>query len=91
MWEGLQTITDNKGTSSSVMATETSLPDELNIFYACFEADNTEPSQKFLAAPDDQVLSLSEADMRKTLKRVNTHKAAIPDGIPVRVHRAYAD
>jgi hypothetical protein len=32
------------------------------------KADNTEPFRKTLAVPDDQVLSVSEADERKTLK-----------------------
>ena len=35
-----------------------------------------------LAAPDDQVFSLFKADLRKTLKKVNTHKVGGPDGIP---------
>lgn len=45
-----------------------SLPDELNTFYARFKANNTEPSRKAVTAPDNQVLSLSEADLRKTQK-----------------------
>jgi hypothetical protein len=74
-----------------VVPTEASLPDELNTFYACFDAENTKPSRKTFAAPDEQVLSLSEADVRKTLKRVNTLKATGPDGIPGRVLRLCAD
>ena len=46
MWQGLQTITDYKGKSSCVVPTKASLPEELNIFYARFEADNTESSRK---------------------------------------------
>ena len=73
--------------SKYVLPTEASLPDELNTCYARFEADNTETPRKTLPALDDQVLSLSEADTRETLKRVNTHKATCPDGIPGRVLR----
>nr|XP_024002801.1 copine-9-like [Salvelinus alpinus] len=60
---------DYKGKSSCVVPTESSLPYELNTLYARFKGDNTETSRKTVAAPDDQVLSLSEADMGETLKR----------------------
>ena len=42
MWQGLQTITDYKGKHSRELPSDTSLPDELNYFYARFEASNTE-------------------------------------------------
>ena len=37
------------------------------------------------------MISLSVADVRKTFKQVNTHKAARPDGIPGCVLRACTD
>jgi hypothetical protein len=52
MWQGVQTITDYKGKSSWAVPV-----------YAHFEADNTEPSRKTLAAPDDP--ALSEADIKE--------------------------
>jgi hypothetical protein len=42
MWQGLQTITDYKGKPRRELPTGTSLPDELNAFYDCFEASNPE-------------------------------------------------
>ena len=42
MWQGLQTITDYKWKHSRELPSDTSLPDELNYFYAHFEASNTE-------------------------------------------------
>ena len=42
MGQGLQTITDYKGKHSHELPSDTSLPDELNPFYAHFEASNTE-------------------------------------------------
>jgi hypothetical protein len=36
-------------------------------------------------------LSFTAADLSKTFKRVNPHKAPGPDGIPSRIFRAYAD
>ena len=44
------------------------LPDELNYFYARFEASNTEASMRASAVPDDCVLTLSVADVSKTFK-----------------------
>ena len=41
MWQDLQTITEYKGKLSRELPSDTSLPDELNNFYARFEADNT--------------------------------------------------
>ena len=43
------------------------------------------------AVPDACVITLSVADVSKTFKQVNIHKAAGPDGLPWRVLRACAD
>ena len=43
------------------------------------------------AVPDDCVITLSTADVSKTFKQVNIHKAAGPDGLPGPVLRACAD
>jgi hypothetical protein len=43
------------------------------------------------AVPDDCVITLSVADMSKTFKQVNIHKAAGPDGLPGRVLRKCID
>ena len=91
MWQGLQTITDYKGKHSRELPSDTSLPDELNHFYARFEASNTEACMRASAVPDDCVITLSVADVSKTFKQVNIHKAAGPDGLPGRVLRACAD
>uniref|UniRef100_A0A8C7WBW6 Reverse transcriptase domain-containing protein n=1 Tax=Oncorhynchus mykiss TaxID=8022 RepID=A0A8C7WBW6_ONCMY len=89
MW--LQTITDYKGKHSRELPSDMSLPDELNHFYARFEASNTETCIRASAVPDDCVIALSIADVSKTFKQVNIHKAAGPDGLPERVLRACAD
>jgi hypothetical protein len=57
MWQGLQTITNYKGEHSCELPSYTSLPNELNYFYARFEASNTKAS----AVPDDCVITLSIA------------------------------
>ena len=40
------------------------------------------------AVRDDSVITLSVADVSKTFKQVNIHKAAGPDGLPGRILRA---
>ena len=91
MWQGLQTITDYKGKHSHELPSDTSQPDKLNHFYACFEASNTEAYMRASAVPGDCVITLSLADVSKTFKQVNIHKTAGPDALPGRVFRACAD
>jgi hypothetical protein len=40
---------------------------------------------------DDYVITLSVADVSKTFKQVNIHKATRPVGLPGRVLKTYAD
>ncbi len=86
MWQAIQTITDYKPPPQA-SHDDTSLPDALNHFYSRFEIQNDTPAQKLLPSPNDQVLCLSPADVRKTLSRINPRKAAGPDNIPGRVLR----
>ena len=65
MWQGLQTITDYKGKHSRELLSDTSLPDELNYFYARFKASNTETCMRAPAVPEDCVITLSAADVSK--------------------------
>ena len=90
MWQGIPTITDYKGKQSHVLPSDTSLPDKLNYFYARFKASNTEACMRAPVVPDDCVIMLSMADVSKTFKQVNIHKAAGPDGLPGHVLRACA-
>ena len=87
----MQTITDYKGKHSRELPSDTSLPDELNHFYARFEASNTEACMRASAVPDDCVITLSVVDVSRTFKQHNIHKAAGPDGLPGRVLWACAD
>jgi hypothetical protein len=82
VWQGLKTITDYKGKHSHKLPSDKSLPDDLNNFYASFEANNTEECMRASAVPDDCVIMLSIANVSKTLKQVNIHKASGPDGLP---------
>ena len=91
MWQGLKTITDYKGKASRELPSDGSLPDELNAFYARFEASNTEACTRAPAVLGDCVITLSVADVNKTFKQVNIHKATGPEGLPGCVLKACAD
>jgi hypothetical protein len=66
MWQRLQTTTDYKAKPSHELPSDTDVPEELNAFYAHFEASNTEPCMKASAFPDNCVITLSIADVSKT-------------------------
>jgi hypothetical protein len=59
MSQGLQTITDYKGKHSWGIPSDTSLADELNYFYARFEANNPETCMRAPAVPEDYVITLT--------------------------------
>jgi hypothetical protein len=58
VWQGLKTITDFKGKLSRELPSDASLPDELNAFYAHFEASNTEECMRAPAVLDGCVITL---------------------------------
>ncbi len=70
---------------------EATLPDELNTFYAHFDLLNSESAVKSTPPPEDRPLSVSTADVRKVLLKVNMSKAAGPDNIPGRVLKTCAN
>ncbi len=92
MWQGINNITGFKGNKQATVNIAASLPDELNTFYARFEADNTAHTESAYTAAAEEVspLSLSIADVTRSFKRVNIRKAVGPDGIPGRVLKACA-
>ncbi len=82
MWQGINNITGFKGNKPATVNIATSLPDELNTFYARFEADNTAHTENAPVAAAESPLSLSVVDVTQSFKRVNIRKAVGPDGIP---------
>ena len=67
------------------------LPDELNSFYAHFDILNKESAVTSTPPPEELPLSVSTADVRRILLRVNMNKAAGPDNIPGRVLKTCAN
>ncbi len=92
MWQGINNITGFKGNKPATVNIAASLPDELNTFYARFEADTTAHTESASAAAAEEVspLTLSVADVTRSFKLVNIRKAVGPDGIPGRVLKACA-
>ncbi len=92
MWQGINNITGFKGNKPATVNIAASLPDELNTFYARFEADTTAHTESAhtTAAEEVSPLTLSVADVTRSFKRVNIRKAVGPDGIPGRVLKACA-
>ncbi|KAI5616883.1 gastrula zinc finger protein XlCGF28.1-like [Silurus asotus] len=98
LWQGLRTITDYKTPSSRMVNADASLADELNTFYARFKAAANHASsasgttsKHAERAREVNRFTISEHDVRRAFKRVNTRKAAGPDGITGRVLKACTD
>ncbi len=96
MWQGLKTICSSGNNSSAKVRTDPLLAEELNTFYGRFECNGS--TTLLISAPgssrqssDDHVITVSEDEVRRELKRVNVRKAAGPDGITGRVLRSCAD
>ncbi len=86
LWQGIQTITDYKPPPQTCDST-IPLLNELNTFFARFEAQNSTTAQKTPPPPSDQVMTLSPDSVRRSLSRINARKAPGPDNIPGRVLR----
>ncbi len=74
------------------------LAEELNTFYGRFECNggatlltSASGSSRQSSDDDDHVITVSEDEVRRELRRVNVRKAAGPDGITGRVLRSCAD
>ncbi len=86
LWQGIQTITDYKPPPQTCDST-IPLLNELNAFFARFEAQNSTTAQKTPPPPGDQVMTLSPDSVRRSFSRINARKAPGPDNIPGRVLR----
>jgi hypothetical protein len=73
MWQGLKTITDYKGKPRRELLSDLSLQDELNAFYARFEASSTEPCMRAPAVLNDCVITLSIANVSMVNIRLDIH------------------
>ncbi len=87
MWQGLKTICSSGNNSSVEVRADPLLAEELNTFYGCFECNGgsvTLPisaSRSSRQSSDDHVITVSEDEVWRELRRVNVRKAVEPDGI----------
>ncbi len=97
MCHGLRTICSFGNKSSAEVRADPLLADELNTFYGHFECNGGSANQSISASgssrqsSDDHLITVSEDEVRRELKRVNVRKAAGPDGITGCVLRSCAD
>ncbi|XP_041962711.1 uncharacterized protein LOC121720538 [Alosa sapidissima] len=98
MWQGLRVMSDYKSPTSTIGNADPSLADELNTFYARFDQNVEDITQahvecaSVLSGPvETAFMTLSEHDVRRAFRSVNTRKAAGPDGTPGRVFKTCAD
>lgn len=82
MWQGIRTIT---GYNSSTHAQSSSLPDDLNCFFARFDCTDSSDNIRAQQGPSPPVLTLCPHDVRRTLQHINLNKATGPDEVPGRV------
>ncbi|KAK0154423.1 RNA-directed DNA polymerase from mobile element jockey [Merluccius polli] len=91
MWRGIRCITDYKK-SDAQCPEDPALPDTLIAFFACFEASNTTTPSRLTPSPDEPpVITITTAEVRRTLQGVNPRKAPGPDGILCRILKDCAD
>lgn len=91
MLKGIGANTNHKIAPSPVSEADADFLNELNNLFERFEELNTTPTKKSTPHETENVLCLDTADVRTSLRRVNTHKAPGPDNIPGRVLRDCAD
>ncbi len=96
MWQGLKTICSSGNNSSAEVRADPLLAEEQNTFYGRFECNGGSVILPISASgssrqSSDHVITMSEDEVRRELKRVNVRKAAGPDGITGHVLRSCAD
>ncbi len=97
MWQGLKTICSSGNNSSAEVRADPLLAEELNTFYGRFECNGgatlpiSASGSSRQSSDDDHVITVSEDEVWRELRRVNVRKAARPDGITGRVLRSCAD
>ncbi|KAI4896282.1 hypothetical protein NFI96_025845, partial [Prochilodus magdalenae] len=71
MWRGIKCITDYKTRDAQCSKKTLPLPEALNKFYARFEDPDTPPSIRLTPTPGEVPLSVTPAEVRRTLRRLS--------------------
>ena len=85
VWQGIQQITNYRGSRNPPTNINASLAEELNHFYARFETPGLDNGAAPPPAGTDHTAMVTAEEVRLILRSVNTRKAEGPDGIPGRV------
>ncbi len=93
LWRGIQHLTNYKSINQKISHANVSLAEELNCFFACFEAKATETVTSPKPATNGQAppFTIQEHRVRSVLRAVNPRKTAGPDGVTGRVLKECAD
>ncbi len=91
MWQAIQNITKYKRSTNSDPNGDASLCEQLNCFFARFEANMPVLSSSPPPDSGSHVLTLQKHDVRRVLKAINPRKATGPDGVPGKVLQTCAD
>lgn len=91
VWQGLESITNYKGSTPVITNADASLAEELNIFFSRFESETPHIAARPPQTCSYDTLTLQKHQVRQVLKTVNTRKAACPDGVLGKVLSACAD
>lgn len=102
LWLGLRTITDYKTPVHVIAKTDASLADDLNTFYARFEAashcangaagaNKNKDCMQAESINAEKAFIITEGEVRRIFQRVDIRKAVGPDGISGGVLKACAD
>ena len=90
VWQGVQHITSYKSSNLPAVDGDASLAEELNLFFARFETTSVAVTP-LPPVNSAHTLTVEESEVRRTLKAVNSRKAAGPDGVAGRVLKDCAD
>ncbi len=95
MWQRLKTICSSGNNSSAEVRADPLLAEDLNTFYGRFECNGGSATLPISVSgssrqSSDHVITVSEDEVQRELRRVNVRKAAGPDGIIDRVLRSCA-
>ena len=90
-WQGIKHITNYKGNNSTPPNTDASLAEELNCFFARFEAKSPTPDVRSPPASSSFPFTGQEHDMRQVFRSVNPRKATGPDRVPGKELKECAD
>lgn len=87
LWQGLRTISTFRG-KSSIVRSDSTMADELNTFYACFEANHTNTclptsaTERSGSVCNASTITILGDEVQRALKNVNIRKAASPNFQP---------